>query len=234
VLYSNSSAIFKLTTTGKSTILHQFDVPSAKVGCAIGCGKQLTTHNFDGLFPTLIPDADGGLYGVATAGGAYSSGTVFKVSTDGTFALLTTFDSSAMGIPAALLAETGTGALLGIVNPYGNAGVYTLATQSTFNVQASLADDTVSLGKTTTLSWTSNGADSCKIASDIAGASSPNATIAGSESVTPRIQDFYIGVYGISVTQAADYVTLVQCASADGSVANAAVQLRLPSWWLSK
>lgn len=53
----------KLEASGKETVLYSF------------------TGGSDGLFPTgLIMDAAGNLYGTASGGGVYGSGTVFKLS----------------------------------------------------------------------------------------------------------------------------------------------------------
>lgn len=61
---SNAGVVFRLDHTHKLTVLHSFDYAN------------------DGGYPTgaLIRDADGNLYGTATAGGSSNRGTVFKLA----------------------------------------------------------------------------------------------------------------------------------------------------------
>ena len=60
--------IFKISPSGQETILHTF-------------------HNHDGVFPNeLMFDAQGNLWGTTAGGGTYNQGTIFKMTTDGTFA----------------------------------------------------------------------------------------------------------------------------------------------------
>jgi uncharacterized repeat protein (TIGR03803 family) len=69
--------VFELTPSGTETILHGFE-----------------SHGADGYWPNpgLVRDADGNLYGTTSEGGAYSSGTVFKVTPSGTETILHSFD----------------------------------------------------------------------------------------------------------------------------------------------
>jgi hypothetical protein len=55
--------VFKLSTTGKETVLHTFS-------------------RTDGVFPEagLVQDAAGNLYGTTYGGGTYGSGVVFKIT----------------------------------------------------------------------------------------------------------------------------------------------------------
>jgi len=74
--------IFKISPSGVFTLLHQF------VGS-------------DGDFPEagLTWGTDGNMYGTTTAGGAVSSyGTIFRITKDGVFTNLYTFDGGAAGI----------------------------------------------------------------------------------------------------------------------------------------
>lgn len=56
-------AIFRVSTSGKQTVLHSFTGPDGA-----------------DIFNGLLRDADGNLYGTATEGGAHGQGTVFKLS----------------------------------------------------------------------------------------------------------------------------------------------------------
>lgn len=64
---SGCGVVFKLSKTGKETVLHSF--------CSVNCPG-------DGTFPFagLIQDAKGNLYGTTTSGGVHGSGTVFKLT----------------------------------------------------------------------------------------------------------------------------------------------------------
>jgi len=72
--------VFKVTPSGTLTTLHSF---CAQSGCA------------DGYWPYegLVQATDGNFYGTAHLGGAYSGGTVFKITPDGTLTVLYSFCS---------------------------------------------------------------------------------------------------------------------------------------------
>jgi uncharacterized repeat protein (TIGR03803 family) len=61
--YSGCGTVFKLTTAGKITILHSFDITSGRLPTA-----------------SLIFGGDGNLVGTTNAGGAFNDGTVFEES----------------------------------------------------------------------------------------------------------------------------------------------------------
>jgi uncharacterized repeat protein (TIGR03803 family) len=106
--------VFKMTTAGALTMLHSFD-------------------GSDGSGPSapLIQGSDGSLYGTTVSGGAYSSydcpggcGTVFKVTTGGTFTLLHSFDFSDGNRIFAPLAQDSNGAFYGTASEGGDVGFY--------------------------------------------------------------------------------------------------------------
>jgi uncharacterized repeat protein (TIGR03803 family) len=84
-----SGTIFSLKTNGAAfTVLHSFDWFG---------GDFLSPTNRDGASPVgnLLLDSDGKfLYGTAPEAGAGSSGTIFRLGTDGKFTVLQTFDRS--------------------------------------------------------------------------------------------------------------------------------------------
>ena len=90
-----SGKVFKLdTSTGKETVLYSF------------------TGGPDGLNPAgLVLDTAGNLYGTASGGGTYGSGTVFRLDATGTLTVLYSFVGGALG------ANPGTGV---IRDPAGN------------------------------------------------------------------------------------------------------------------
>ncbi len=72
--------VTKVTPNGEASVLHAFDYTS------------------DGGFNPngrLIEGPEGDLYGVTTRGGAYDSGTIFKLSLDGTFKVIHSFGETA-------------------------------------------------------------------------------------------------------------------------------------------
>ncbi len=110
-------------------------------GCSIfGCGtvyelspdagvwKETVLHDFDGsdgweIHPGLIIDAAGNLFGMATSGGSYNSGTVFELSPSGgswSFSVLHHFFGGKDGsIPYAALTLDAAGNLYGTTSAGG-------------------------------------------------------------------------------------------------------------------
>jgi uncharacterized repeat protein (TIGR03803 family) len=79
--------VVKITPYGKTTILHTFETA--------GYGGTGGAPNHDGFGPTpLVEGSDGNLYGSTRSGGSAGYGTIFKISTSGTFTLLYTFPNT--------------------------------------------------------------------------------------------------------------------------------------------
>ncbi len=78
---NNAGTIFMMTPSGKVTMLWQFN------------------YNNDGAYPDgeLIKGPDGYLYGLTSAGGLNSYGTIFKISTSGNFSVIKHLGLSADG-----------------------------------------------------------------------------------------------------------------------------------------
>jgi uncharacterized repeat protein (TIGR03803 family) len=100
--------VFKITPTGKETVLHQF------------------AGGNDGSVPsfyTPLVYVDGALYGITKEGGANDAGTLFKVTLSGTESVLYSFqDLSPQAWPQGLVFAKGAfyGASLGRGRPYSN------------------------------------------------------------------------------------------------------------------
>lgn len=75
----NGGTVFKLASGGALTVLYNFGATS-----------------IDGTEPlgTLVRDSKGNLYGVTAAGGAFRSGTIFKISADGAESIVHNFGAS--------------------------------------------------------------------------------------------------------------------------------------------
>jgi uncharacterized repeat protein (TIGR03803 family) len=121
----NAGVIYKLTLSGKITILHTF--------CSSSCD--------DGYEPTGITlGSDGNFYGTTTLDGKFDSGTVFQISPTGDFKLLHTFCSLANcadgGIPIFPPMQGSDGNLYGGTNEGGNGGgeIYELTPDGTLTI----------------------------------------------------------------------------------------------------
>lgn len=74
----NAGVIFKITPTGTLTVLYNFD----------------STHPAGGYlaYGGLVAGTDGNLYGATVFGGSGGNGTLFKITTAGTYSVLSNFD----------------------------------------------------------------------------------------------------------------------------------------------
>jgi uncharacterized repeat protein (TIGR03803 family) len=102
---SGNGTVFKISKTGKETILHSFT-------------------GTDGQYPfsTLLRDSAGNLYGTASSGGASGVGTVFKLSPKGKVTVLHSFADGTDGAnPYAGLVQDSQGNFYGTTY-YGGAG----------------------------------------------------------------------------------------------------------------
>jgi uncharacterized repeat protein (TIGR03803 family) len=99
--------VFKISTNGALINLYAF------------------TNGLDGANPTggVVRGTDGNFYGTASAGGAYSNGTVFKISPTGAFTALHSFTGDSDGaMPCGALVQAGNGNFYGTTTgQIGNA-----------------------------------------------------------------------------------------------------------------
>lgn len=104
----NKGTVFKITPDGVETILHSFaDGPS------------------DGAYPygSLIQGSDGNFYGTTYNGGSGGTGTVFKITTDGTETVLYSFGGANDGLgPYGSLIQATDGNFYGVTAGGGNQG----------------------------------------------------------------------------------------------------------------
>jgi uncharacterized repeat protein (TIGR03803 family) len=102
--HQENGTVFKITPSGTLTTLHSFD-------------------GTDGAYPTagLIEGSDGNFYGTTRDGGTdgYHYGTVFKITANGTFTLLHTFEGSDGGDPYARLIQATDGNFYGTTTTAG-------------------------------------------------------------------------------------------------------------------
>jgi len=125
-------AVFKITPRGDLTTLYSF---CSQAACADGYQP----------YARLVQATDGSFYGTTYRGGLYGDGTVFKITTGGTFTTLHSFDGADGRYPYAGLIQAtdgnlyGTTAQLGEANGNGSGTVFRitprgiLTTLHTFN-----------------------------------------------------------------------------------------------------
>ena len=82
---NNEGTVFKLLASGSLTVLHSFT--------ALNSGVNGTGLNGDGANPqfNLVQGADGNFYGTTSEGGLNGIGTIFKITSSGSFATLYSF-----------------------------------------------------------------------------------------------------------------------------------------------
>jgi uncharacterized repeat protein (TIGR03803 family) len=113
--------LFRITTNGAFTLIYSF------------------TGADDGAYPeaALIQASDGYLYGTASAGGINGRGTVFRVSVNGDFNSLFSFNDTDGSAPVAALFEAADGYLYGTTSSgsgRSSAGiVFRISTNGAFN-----------------------------------------------------------------------------------------------------
>ena len=103
--------VYKLDPSGQLTVLHTF------TGGADGWPNA--------TWGSLIPDPAGNLYGMASIGGLYDNGTIFRVTPSGGFTVIHTFPSSpndGLGPQFTLLRDSTTGIMYGTTFGGGPGG----------------------------------------------------------------------------------------------------------------
>ncbi len=167
--------IFRITRDGAFSVLYSFD------------------NDANGNLPadTLLQGTDGNLYGTASLGGANGNGTAYRISPQGTFAVIYSFQGSPDGTgPSAGLVEGKDGDLYGTtyngghppVSSGSNYGtVYKLAPPAPLpHLTLVSSPSSAGVGQTITLYWYSSGVTSCTASDGWAGAKA----VSGSEAVT--------------------------------------------------
>jgi uncharacterized repeat protein (TIGR03803 family) len=103
---SSASVVFKVTPAGVYSVLHNLN------GTTDGSGPS----------SSLEQATDGKLYGVANAGGSSNDGTIFNITTAGTFTVLVNFDGTNGANPNSPLKQNTNGVLFGDTHDGGSAG----------------------------------------------------------------------------------------------------------------
>jgi uncharacterized repeat protein (TIGR03803 family) len=125
---SNDGTVFKITPEGSLTTLYSF------------CTQSQCT---DGAYPRgLMQAADGNFYGTTIEGGAHNAGTIFKITSSGTQAILYSFCSQPHcadgSSPQAGLIQTNDGNFYGTTQYGGAKNAGTVFTITTAGAQTSL------------------------------------------------------------------------------------------------
>jgi len=109
---NNSGTIYVATSGGSLSLLYTFTATD-------GNG-----FNSDGSTPNgLVYGSDGNLYGTTSGGGTHGAGTVFKITTSGSFTTLVSFDGVQAGKPIAGLVEGSDHNFYGTTTRGGTANV---------------------------------------------------------------------------------------------------------------
>ena len=105
---SNSGVIFQLTPNGTLTVIYNFD----------------STHPANGYqsFSGLVAATDGNLYGSTIFGGNADSGVLFKITTNGTYSVLSNFDNTHGSGAYPTLFQYTSGKFFGLTSKGGAAG----------------------------------------------------------------------------------------------------------------
>jgi uncharacterized repeat protein (TIGR03803 family) len=101
---ANAGVIFKVTSSGTYTVLHNLN----------------GTTDGNGPFSSVTQATDGKLYGTANAGGSSKLGTLFSVTTSGTFTVLVNFNGTNGSIPNSHMKQNTNGVLYGDTYQGGN------------------------------------------------------------------------------------------------------------------
>jgi uncharacterized repeat protein (TIGR03803 family) len=114
----NRGVVFKITPSGVLTVLHDFNGTT------------------DGSSPNagLVQATDGNFYGSAASGGSHNFGTIYRISSQGSFSVLHNFDNTTGASPLVTLIQDTNGILYGdtqvggpgIVNPCACGVFYSL------------------------------------------------------------------------------------------------------------
>jgi len=174
---------FRMTPTGEVTVLHAFTGPLA------GAGFPLSS---------VTQDAAGNFYGTTEHGGSINQGAAWRVSPSGQFSLLHSFIGSPIdgNTPYASLVVL-DGYLYGVTSSdllVGSGAIFKLdpGVGDVLPVEFSLAPAEITIGASTTLTWSSASATSC------AASGGWNDTIgtSGTQVVTPPS----VGIYTYILT----------------------------------
>ncbi len=104
---SNAGVVFKVTSSGTYTVLHNLN----------------GTTDGNGPFSGLIQATDGKLYGTANGGGSSNMGTLFSITTSGTFTALVNFSGANGSLPNSPLKQNTNGILYGDTYYGGNVSL---------------------------------------------------------------------------------------------------------------
>jgi uncharacterized repeat protein (TIGR03803 family) len=171
-----------------------------------------TSINVTGSFPTrLAQGQDGNLYGTTSSQGLHAFGTIFRLTPTGSFSTL--FATANIAAQSDLMQDAA-----GDITFFSGATPDALllaklgfATSLTTGISFSLPN--VDLGQATVLSWSSTGAQSCSLITDIPGLpASKSVAMSGSQTVR---------LYSKGRRTPAQYTAGIECTAADGSISNA-------------
>ena len=208
--------LFRVTPAGALTVLHTFGGTPSDGSRPLGA-------------VSVMPD--GTLYGTTSLGGSGNGGTAWRLSAGGAWSVLHAFSGSAQAIVTSpLSAIDGTTPYVGLVplngflygmtytdvsTSAGNVFKIDLGTAGTLPITFSVSPETVTLGSSAVISWSSPGAASCTASENWTDTIATSGTV----TVTPTSAGIYN--YAIGCTDGAG---VTRFARAFLSVATAAAK----------
>ena len=111
-----AGTIFRLSASGTLTVLHSFDPSDPREGTG---STRLVQGKFD---PVYAPYGYSVLYGTTRTGGRYGGGTIFKITTNGTYTVLYSFPANSS--PSAPLTLASNGFFYGVTASNDSGGIF--------------------------------------------------------------------------------------------------------------
>jgi hypothetical protein len=166
----------------------------------------------------LLAGNDGNLYFQTLGQGLNGYGSYLRLAMDGTLTELFSPRPEDMNMTSALTQLTDGRLVRTGANSQVQLQLLEISTQSPLSTSISFSNSSVNLWQRTTLSWSSTGAQSCQLISDIPGVAAATAATSGSKKVA---------IYSKEQRTPAQFTAGLQCTAADGSVSNAAATVTI-------
>lgn len=233
----DGSKIIKLTTSGVASDFYVFAFDSVEYyfpgswSCVypqwprfctwtppVGWKQVPTSINVTGGFPsTLIQGRDGNIYGTTYTQGLHSFGTIFRLTLDGSSSTLFATDSTPTF--SGLMQDVGGNITYFVGSTFLATSLAKLGSSTSLTTSISFSLRNVNLWEPTVLSWSSTGAQSCSLITDIPGLSaSKSVAVSGSQTVR---------LYSKGGRTPAQYTAGIECTAADGSISNASTNVTI-------
>jgi uncharacterized repeat protein (TIGR03803 family) len=231
-----NNQIIRVSPSGTGTVLATFNAVTYQkffpaiwsCNSIMGCswsrahwGTVNTAMSAQGYGPYgVLWGADGNLYFSTYGQGLNAGGAHLRIAPDGSVTTLYSQPPTATSLLwETPLVQLTDGRLVHLVSSrQAPLQLVELNTQSPLSTSISFSNPTVKLWQRTTLSWSSTGAQSCQLISDIPGVAAITVATSGSK---------YVAVYSTDRRTPPQFTAGIQCTAADGSISNAAATLTI-------